>query len=91
MDDLSWDENAGSILYVDNVPVDMDSPISIGDEVRLQHGGYEFDVIVEEDENGELGGIVTRIGPEPSTEAEGVCRGDYVSFHEGNVFQATRS
>lgn len=91
MDDFFWDENTGSVLYVGNVPMDMDSPISIGDEVRLQHGGYEFDVIVEEGENGELGGTVTRIGPEPSIEAEGICRGDYVSFYEGNTFQVTRS
>lgn len=52
MDDLIWDENRRSITYFGNVPVDIDAPISIGDEVRLQYEGYEFDVAVEEIEGG---------------------------------------
>lgn len=91
MDDLIWEERAGGILYSGDFPVDM-GPAETGDEVRLQANEYEFDVIVDsEDEEQVYYGTVVRIGPVPCLEAEGVARGDTVSFSEEHIFQIKRS
>lgn len=91
MDDFFWDENGGPIIYAGDIPIDMNSPPFIGDEVRLQYKGYEFDVTIEEEGDGEFSGAVIRIGPVPSIEAEGISRGDYVSFCEDHVLQLARA
>ncbi|WP_152526054.1 hypothetical protein [Marinobacter sp. EVN1] len=91
MDDSTWDQRVGGIMFSGDTPVDM-GPAKIGDEVRLKASGNEFDVVVEIESSGvEFSGTVVRIGPRPCTEADGVHRGDQVSFSEAHIFQIKRA
>tara|TARA_B100000749_G_C18427051_1_gene466235 strand:+ start:223 stop:459 length:237 start_codon:yes stop_codon:yes gene_type:complete len=78
-------------MFSGDTPIDM-GHAEIGDEVRLRANGNEFDVVVEIETDGvEFSGTVVRIGPRPCTEAEGVQRGDQVSFSEAHIFQIKRA
>lgn len=91
MDDFIWEERAGGIFYSGDMPIDM-GPAEIGDEVRLQANGYEFDVIIDSENDEQVyHGTVMRVGPVPCLEAEGIAKGDNVSFSEEHIFQIKRS
>ncbi len=91
VDDFTWDQRVGGIMFSGDTPIDM-GHAEIGDEVRLRANGNEFDVVVEIETDGvEFSGTVVRIGPRPCTEAEGVQRGDQVSFSEAHIFQIKRA
>lgn len=88
---MTWDNHDGSMHFVGNVPIDMNSPPTTGETARLTKGGYEFDVEIKDASGAALSGVVTRIGPQPAIEAAGIKRGDIVSFHTDHIHTLYRA
>ncbi len=70
--------------------IDIDSTISPGESVLIRKGDNEFKVLVNAVEDGHLNGTVLSIGPIPTIEAQGITRGQTITFNQINVYRVYR-
>lgn len=82
---MLWDENKGTFSYFGKAPIDMDSPIRIGEKAKLSKEDYIFEVEITDINNQVFKGNVLTIGEIPTLEALGIKRGDEVTFNESNI------
>ncbi len=85
---MSWSINHDITHYIstNEEDIDTESPISPGESVLLRKGKNEFKVLVDTVEGNIFNGTVLSIGPIPTLEAQGVSRGQTITFNQINVF-----
>lgn len=90
---MPWSSNNDVIHYIPPSEgiIDTTSPITPGQSVQLRKDGNEFKVLVTVAVGGAYEGTVTSIGPIPCLEANGVNRGQSVTFNKAHVFRVYRS
>ncbi|USH01084.1 hypothetical protein K6Q96_09030 [Grimontia kaedaensis] len=90
---MQWDDVNGPMTYFGVVPVNTDRVIEVGEYAKLRADELELEVKVKitEVDGGELQGEITEIGPDPRVEANGLTRGDVVSFLEQNIVTLYRN
>ncbi|ELA6781484.1 hypothetical protein RB979_003738 [Vibrio alginolyticus] len=88
---MQWDDVNGPMTYFGAVPVNMDRVIEVGEHAKLRADELEVKVKITEIDGGELQGEITEIGPGPRVEANGLTRGDVVSFLEQNIVTLYRN
>lgn len=89
---MCWSTNHDVIHYISSSEgnIDTTSPIAPGQAVLLRKGENEFTVLVDAAEDNTFKGTVTRIGPVPSIEVDGISRGQSVAFNQIHVFRVYR-
>jgi hypothetical protein len=90
---MPWSSNNDVIHYISSSDgiIDTTSPITPGQSVQLRKGGNEFKVLVTLALGDAYEGTVTSIGQIPCLEANGVNRGQSVTFNKAQVFCVYRS
>lgn len=86
---MNWSINHDVIHYISSsdTVIDTSSPITPGQSVLLRKGNNEFTVRLDSSEDNSYKGTVIRIGPIPCLEADGLTRGETVSFNKTNIFR----
>lgn len=82
---MEWDDHRGINYITGSHPLDQDLEPQVGERVKITANGYEFEVEIYSVDGESLEGVVRVIGPAAALEAEGIYRGDRVSFTTTNV------
>ena len=84
---MRWDDNRGMLSFFGTVPIDTDSPIQIGEKVKLTKGEYAFEVEITSIRDQEFDGEILVVVDKPILEIEAfnLKRGDKVTFQESNI------
>lgn len=90
---MCWATNHDVIHYISSSDEDIDatSPITPGESVLLRKAENEFKALVVTSEGNIFKGTVLSIGPIPTLEAQGINRGQTITFGQQNVFRVYRA